>query len=1190
MKNKQEISKLNNKSNSRTQKDKNGSYQEETNLEKEKGYKKMKMKMKYVALKNSRDGHEEEGYDRPLKSKNKIVYYNDSQVNSSKKNYNNILNKNNIILKKLNFGKKLVPLKINANGKLKNLKNGQNEHVDENNEHDNYVEEFTPKFNGNNPLVKKGDITRKKLHMEIEENPLKSVANKICNIKIYRDKNENENKETIEFEIDDINENEYSEGEDKNENDKEQCEENGFDEIGYINNEEEEEELEEEKDEEQEEFNEGEKNNDKDIEEDEIVNYDNRNNYENKKFNKIKKKENIINEQNNEKIIKQDTNNNKEKPNINITQKQEKNIIRMQKAQSFLQPCIPQKLKKMNKTQEIQLNEITKNNLDSESYGEKEEEIKEKREEGYKKGIFSKKIDYSNKNKNNSIPKDTENKKEKYNILAIKNNILNQEKKDQNNSQNKIFPIINDKNKIGKNNINISSSNINNSNIDKKNNIKIKQKNINIYTGNTKDKSYKESVYISSRNKSLNSSKNHSLNLILPEKSSNARNKTNEIHFLSSVTTPNNKLKSISSQKLLKYNNQEALINKNNLIKIEKSDIYELGENREITEDIKRKIVNGTPSNNINKNQDLKKKNANSQHIIMISSKRNYSSKDKDENMDKNINRTYNNIITNKYNNRYNNNNSEIKNNQGEIENSGITHSIKYTNKKTKTESNNNNKPHSIIIIKSTKEGNKNPGRSFITSSSILSPSLGYNDRYNKNNLNKNLGNEYKPSSKPLNNNNQEEKNKNNIDNNFNTNKSLNLNKAYKIEINNIRNPSRNKNNVHTIYISPSSKTNKENKKEIKQKEIKHTNEIYYSSYFSHNKNYSKNENSLCKSISSLNTSSVKSDIKINKPIKHNTLIIKSKRGEGKDKTDADENNSFKLNLNNITISSNTSKRTDKSKEKNEVKDESSLNIPNMQNNCKNKYAYNSAKNNKNEKNNDDIKSNEKEDKILDVNEINIKEENVNNSTITSSKNKSTENNKDIMITNSEFNVNEKKDEITEIEANPETQKKDKNPEVQKEDKPEMDLNNINSDKLTSIQIENKTENLSSNDTKQEKIENKFDFLNFGSSFNINTITDNNKNNNNEDIKDKSDKIKEESIFDKYPFLSSPELYDFAKEYLNLYNSTTRHELSDYTKEYLNSLGTNTSTSNTRPELSNLTKAYLLENTIGFEDLENKGS
>jgi hypothetical protein len=250
MNNKQEISKCikspkdNAESNFRTQRDKNWNYKEENNLEKKKGYKNIKMKMKHVAPKKSR-----------------IIYYNDSEDDSSKGNYfsNNNLNKNIIIMKKI---KNLVPFKfpIQKNAKdnkiekkgLKYLINGQKEQKGKKNKNENYEEEFTPKFNGNNPLIKNGNIKMKKLHMEIEENPLKSVANKICNLN--KDKNENKNnyiddneiydsdlnyKENIEFENDDINGSEYTEGEDQD--GKEQCEENGFEEIGYFNNFEEEE-------------------------------------------------------------------------------------------------------------------------------------------------------------------------------------------------------------------------------------------------------------------------------------------------------------------------------------------------------------------------------------------------------------------------------------------------------------------------------------------------------------------------------------------------------------------------------------------------------------------------------------------------------------------------------------------------------------------------------------------------------------------------------------------------------------------------------------------------------------------------------------------------------------------------------------------------------------------------------------
>ena len=715
MNNKQEITKGNKfqkdnaESSIMAQSEKNWNYQEENNLKKENGYKNIKMKMKYVAPKESR-----------------IINYNDSEDDSSKRNYfsNNNLNKNKIIMKNI---KNLVPFKIptqkNTNERiLKYLKNGQKEQKVKNNdnENDNYEDEFTPKLNGNNPLARKGSIKRKKMCMEIEENPLKSVANKICNLK--RDKNENKYidnneiidsgltyKENNEFENNDINGNEYTGGDD---DDKEQCEENCFEEIGFLNNyEEEEQEKDEEENEKQEEDDvEGEKNNGKNNEEDEIVNYDNRNiiknKYENKKFNKIKQKENKIKEKNNEIIIKQDNKENKENK-----EKEESNleIIKIQKAQSKLQPnSIPQKIKKIDKIQEIQLKEIAKNNIDSKSYPEKFANL-------------------------NSISKDLDDKKETQNILTYKNNILKKNKNDKMISQNKIISKIKDKNNIRKNNINTSTS---------------------------------------SRNKSLNSAKNIPLKLILTEKPLNARNKTNEIHFLSSVRTSNNKMKPISSQNLLNYINKKInCINSNGLNKIEKSNINELSENKEIIKNIKGKNTYDASSNNKEKDikmpikKDEQKRNNNTQHIIMISSKRNYNSKDKDK--DENINK-------NKYNNRYNNNSFKSeKINENEIENSGITHSIKYTNKKKKAESNSNCKPHSIIIINSSnsnKEENKKLGREYITSSSILNQCIGYNDRYNpKNNSN---GNEYQSNSTSINNNNKV----NIIDDINNTNKSLNFN------------------------------------------------------------------------------------------------------------------------------------------------------------------------------------------------------------------------------------------------------------------------------------------------------------------------------------------------------------------------------------------------------------------------------
>ena len=65
---------------------------------------------------------------------------------------------------------------------------------------DHEEQEFTPKYYRNNPLVKKGHYQKQKLFMgNREENPLKSVAQKICNIVIKGDKNKkNKNKEKNE--------------------------------------------------------------------------------------------------------------------------------------------------------------------------------------------------------------------------------------------------------------------------------------------------------------------------------------------------------------------------------------------------------------------------------------------------------------------------------------------------------------------------------------------------------------------------------------------------------------------------------------------------------------------------------------------------------------------------------------------------------------------------------------------------------------------------------------------------------------------------------------------------------------------------------------------------------------------------------------------------------------------------------
>ena len=100
--------------------------------------------------------------------------------------YNPIKNsniKNNQYFTEFNNIQKSVELekKYKFDGKSHKLKeNNINQDLKEHQE-----QEFTPKYYRNNPLVKKGNIHRQKIYMgSREENPLKSVAQKICNIVI----------------------------------------------------------------------------------------------------------------------------------------------------------------------------------------------------------------------------------------------------------------------------------------------------------------------------------------------------------------------------------------------------------------------------------------------------------------------------------------------------------------------------------------------------------------------------------------------------------------------------------------------------------------------------------------------------------------------------------------------------------------------------------------------------------------------------------------------------------------------------------------------------------------------------------------------------------------------------------------------------------------------------------------------
>ena len=208
-------------------------------------------KPRYMHLHQSRKDHNEEGqsYDRNQRAKPKsnnyqrntekrVVYYKASEDDSKRNNNNSnnyYFNEFNIVKKSIELEKKYAhrsgytlknPTQKNINEKyykaenekvnydnrntersiekikkkeennIKDLKYNQkniqnnykiNNNTNYENENDNYEEEYTPKYYRNNPLVRKGNIQRKKLHMGREENPLKSVAQKICNIVIKGD-------------------------------------------------------------------------------------------------------------------------------------------------------------------------------------------------------------------------------------------------------------------------------------------------------------------------------------------------------------------------------------------------------------------------------------------------------------------------------------------------------------------------------------------------------------------------------------------------------------------------------------------------------------------------------------------------------------------------------------------------------------------------------------------------------------------------------------------------------------------------------------------------------------------------------------------------------------------------------------------------------------------------------------------
>ena len=172
-----------------------------------------------------------------------------------------------------------------------------------------------------------------------------------------------------------------------------------------------------------------------------------------------------------------------------------------------------------------------------------------------------------------------------------------------------------------------------------------------------------------------------------------------------------------------------------------------------------------------------------------------------------------------------------------------------------------------------------------------------------------------------------------------------------------------------------------------------------------------------------------------------------------------------------------------------------------------------------------------------------------------------------------------KKEDIKKEDIKKEVIKKEdiKKEVIKKEDIKKEDNNkNINKANIEEVKIEKKEDN---NETKVTKDldfnKNKTDFTIDNKLYNLDTQYSYLN-----DINLTEGITNEDKIYNKYKFLTNPELSDYAKEYMNSYILPSRAELSEDTKAYLNTV--NGEISESKTELSNLTKAYLSLNGNEF--------
>ena len=1019
------------------------------------------------------------------------------------------------------------------------------------NDYINYIEKkrninevFSPKFYRNNPLIRNGNINKKKIRINLrEENPLKSVAKKICNIAIksneYKNKNnlfqKNNNKISIEFNDEDDENEEYDEDIGLLEEEEElsqKSEEN--EEIKFSEETNQREEIQDLKENKKEEF-EG------DFDEEES----NKNNNDHNQFLKKDEKVDIknkkflfekINNNNFENIeLKSEISNiNKNKDMVkNILKEKEKNIQKETTNHNIL--FQDKKLDENNAI--ISPQKLIKVNTIKKMYTKKE---KEKNDLKFYKPLT--KMNYSEQKLNNNLKKkanitikknfylnnfiNISNYKQKGNHDINSSLILNNKKK-----LNNIFSDINEISKLNSSCIISQKYNPNKINYLLSNNFnKIEifpqQRNINTYTYfNSK---YKDK----NNNENLNSINNNHRHIIrINSTSTNQKNKKednpyniigNKIYksstYNSSKKEPLNSGKIntsiiITSSGLNNDNNIDSLKGKfQHMITVRTTNNkpnstiknYKIGDNS--LNSIKKTLT----INSSNENAEIEKKFS---HIISpIHNNRYYTNKN--YNIETNYKRSNyiktepnsikNNLITNYYRKKDDNKNMERAN---------ISSNMSQRNQSTENKiRDNNNKSFYNRRTLSTNTACNNINSSKNDNRDITSDARKNTfNSYSQNN--NNLNNSYIQNSiKPDVNTNNETNNLSNsyIINKVKENKNEEKNKSSTAKYNNrkysysnAKNRDDNKCEIKNIKNNYSIKVIKDIKSE-KTKTIQNIQNNF--TYFSQNSSPSK-------SVSQNNTEKRRTSFKPNH-------IYRSRR-----KIDNEENK--KESENNKEIKNNAFSNEKSNKSKNLEK-----NISNNESNKNNDKNQNFINNNENKEKSDVITDDKDKDKEKSnyINKYNSFKNNISNIDL-------------------DFEANKKKEEENKninMDQTKENEKDTKN-----------NTNTINESNITKNEI--KSENF---------VEKKENNNSSPSSSNALPCENNLKLN----IENKENEI----IFDKYNFLKNAEISDITKDFLILNASSVRPELNEYTKAYLNSI-TDTNTS-TRPELTKLTKEYLLQN------------